>query len=342
MADGPSSKIWSMHEGKKNTWWWWFWLFFLEPERKGRKPEQIMVLWSRKRERSVICNGIDLNMLDQPVIRNGQLEFNGAVASWYYDGKEMHEDFILEPTKLVLNERSRSLQGKNALFLQKGNKFFVELRGGGTEMHLIAEEEKKIKPIYAEHHLLRTLDYRILKYNRLKLRGFIRKGGSKRKIKGSAYFQKVAVGGPVIPWQWSMVHFGNGSYLSYNMGRLGHSFFAEHHSPLDLRLNGKMEFYDADANRTYKFKGLKLKRSKGRLPTWRVRAKSSLARIDIELETASRSLWKLEKGRLNTLYYHEFCVLAKHFQLKKANGEISLEQLGAGVGNCEDAKGMFI
>ena len=39
-------------------------------------------------------------------------------------------------------------------------------------------------------------------------------------MEGTAYFQKVTVQAPSVPWFWGMVHFDDGSYLDWFMPHL--------------------------------------------------------------------------------------------------------------------------
>ncbi len=337
--------IWRMEGGRRKTWWWWFWLFFIENPKNPREPRQLMILWSRKREKHILCNDVKLNMENEVARADDGVKFGGATACWYFDGVRMHEDFLVKPSNITLyNDGRRGLLEESSSFMQQGGKFRVKIRGKQAEVDFKAEMLPGFPPIEKEHSLI-ALHYNIVKINRLKLEGNIRQRGKIEKIRGSAYFQKVYVSGPVVPWQWSLVHFRDGSYFSSNIGRLGHSLFGEHHAPLDLKIKGKMEFYEAKSKKTYRFSDLRVWRSPGKLPVFTLHAKSSDGEITAELVSYSRALWRLQKSRLhklNTLYYHEFCVRVKHFRLNTGRKVITGEELGGGLGNFEDSKGMMI
>ncbi|MFH0971945.1 MAG: hypothetical protein V1835_05255 [Candidatus Micrarchaeota archaeon] len=343
--DDLTSRIWEMEGGKRKTWWWWFWLFFIDNPKNPNEPLQLMILWSRKREKHILCNDVLLDMENDIARGKDKIEFGGATASWFFDGLRMHEDFLVKPSKITLyNDGKKGLVEEKSKFTQNGKIFGIWIKGKQAEIEFEAEMLHDFPSVKRSHGFV-ALQYDILKINRLKLKGRMTRNGKSVKIKGSAYFQKVFVSGPVVPWQWSMVHFGNGSYFSSNLGRLGHSLFAEHHSPLDLKIRGKAEFYDADNGRTYQFRGITVRRSPGRLPVFLVHAKNKEAELKIELPSYARALWRLQKSRLhkiNTLYYHEFPVSVKHFSLKTASKVITEKELGRGVGNFEDSKGMMI
>lgn len=341
-----TKNIWQMEGGKKRTWWWWWLLFFIDNPKNPKEPLQLMVLWSRKKEPHIDCNGVKLRMDDEIERKPGEIRMSGATAAWYYDGKTMHEDFVVTPSKLILSEKEKFISAKESAFVQEGKKFYTWIKGKQAEVEFDALPIKDYPPIHKDHQLGGIFGYNILKINRLKLSGTIRQSGKIEKITGTCYFQKVFVSGPVIPWQWNLTHFANGSYLSYNIGRIGHSLFAEHHSPLDLKLRKKLEFYDAKTKKLYFFRNVSIKRSKGELPMFTLNAKSAQGTLKISLQSYSRALWRLQKSRrhsLNTLYYHEFCVRVKEFQLKTTDGKtITLQNTGLGYGNCEDSKGFMV
>ncbi|MFH1257422.1 MAG: hypothetical protein ABIG96_04970 [Candidatus Micrarchaeota archaeon] len=346
MVKDVTPDIWKMEGGKRKTWWWWFWLFFFNNPEKPKEPRQLMILWSKKRERHILCNDVMLDM-NEDVHRSGnELEFSGATAAWFYDGKKMHEDFVVTPSRLQLSGSKRSLSAKESSFSQKGDQFTVKISGKQASIDFKMQQDPDFPPFHKDSHFLDRIGYNILKINRLNLSGKIKSKGSIQTIAGTAYFQKVFVNGIVIPWQWGMVHFHNGSIITYNIGRLGHSLFAEHHQPLDIKLRKKLEFYDAKSNMKYFFRNVRIRRTPGKLPSFTLDAKSREAELHIELNSYSRALWRLQKSRrhsINTLYYHEFCVSAKEFRLKTSDGRmITLHETGPAVGNCEDSKGMMI
>lgn len=349
MAD-ITQRIWEMVGGKRKTWWWWFWLFYINNPKNPKKPRQLMILWSKKREKHILCNDVLLDM-EADVKREGdRLGFKGATASWFFDGRKMHEDFVVTPSNIEIEGgKKRALRARESEFSQKGNEFHIFIDGKQAQVDFKCKIIPDIKPIHKDHSFAGGfLGYNILKINRLNLSGTIIVRGKKEKITGTAYFQKVFVTGPVIPWQWGLVHFKNGSTLSYNIGRIGHSFFAEHHSPLDLELRKKLEFYDAKTKRLHFFRDVKIRRTKGHLPAFILEARNDDSGgevLKIALQTYSRSLWRLQKSRrhaLNTLYYHEFCVAVDEFSFKSGGKTLSLGEIGGGVGNCEDSKGMLV
>src|SRR3989344_11565 len=341
-------RIWEMEGGRRKTWWWWFWLFFIDNPRHPKKPRQIMILWSMKRERHILCNDVMLGM-DHDVMREGsKIKFKGATASWFCDGREMHEDFVVTPSNITIEgDGERMLSANESAFSQKGEQFRVFIDGKQAKVDFKCMMDPSCPPIHKDHNFLRTLGYNILKINRLSLSGTIKQHGKTEKIRGTAYFQKVFVTGPVIPWQWGLVHFGNGSYLSYNIGRLGHSLFAEHHSPLDIKLRKKLEYYDAKSKTMHLFRDVTISRTKGRHPAFILEAENAAAggeRLEITLQSYSRALWRLPKSQrhsLNTLYYHEFCVNVEDFSFESKGNKLALKDVGGGRGNCEDSKGML-
>lgn len=344
--EADMKNIWKMEGGKKKTWWWWFWLFFIDNPKNPDKPLQVMILWSRKREKHILCNDVELNMDHEILEKVHSKEFHGATACWYFDGNEMHEDFLVKPSQIALYGDGKLLETKSEFTQEKNGKFRVKINGKQGTFDLTLGMLPNYPPIHKDHNFAGgLLGYNIFKINRLSLQGTFKSRGKTQSVTGTSYFQKVYVTGPVIPWQWGLVHFKNGSYLSYNIGRIGQSLFAERHSPLDVKLRRKLEFFDAKTKKLYYFRSVKINRSKGNLPTFTLQCKSNEATLEVSLDSYSRALWRLQKSKmhsLNTLYYHEFCVSARHFVLNTKTEQITLKDLGKGYGNCEDSKGFMI
>ena len=122
----------------KGAWLWWFWLFFIHDRntKKTGKCRQLMVLWSIKNDPAIKCNSLDIRIPKQLELRaDGTCRLNGAAAAWYFDGKEMHEDFVLETSRMGLDPKRRSLAapGKTpSSFSLCGENFITRIKSIST------------------------------------------------------------------------------------------------------------------------------------------------------------------------------------------------------------------
>lgn len=202
-------KVFEIDRGRleKGGWLWWFWLFFIDNPDEVEKPRQLAILWSRKDEKSITCNDKRFKFEDA---NNGNLE--GVVASWYFDGKGMNHNFLLEKSDLEIDSSSLETGGETPTsFHINGERCKVEI---GNDFHFSAEPRDEydfaINSRTSKQYPL-GLNYSMLRSNRLDLESEI-KGEA---VTGSAYFQRVFVNAPTPSWYWGIFHFENGGFLDY-------------------------------------------------------------------------------------------------------------------------------
>ncbi|MCK5023567.1 MAG: hypothetical protein KAS04_05315, partial [Candidatus Aenigmarchaeota archaeon] len=193
----------------RGAWWWWFWLFFFNNPKNPDKPRQLMILWSTKNVKEIKCNHLKIK-LDHDITNKTNLD--GAVAAWYFDGEKMHHNFLLEQCNVLLKEHGLLSKSKiSTSFTMKGKKSIVKI---GKDMEFVATAEEKYdmtKPYHNSNTYIRNLGYSIIKVNHLDLKGKV----DNKPINGSAYFQRVFVNSPSVPWYWGIIHFESGALLTY-------------------------------------------------------------------------------------------------------------------------------
>jgi len=355
-------QIWGINLGDKRpgTWWWWFWIFFIENKENPGKPKQFMVLWSTKNENKIKCNNLSIKSNNEIVIGDKKSLFDGVTAAWYFDGKKMHEDFILEQCNIELNKKPYSLisNSKNkASFREKDGCFVVQINKGKNEFVFNSSlgKEKATQPTNSKHRYLNgVFEHSVLRANRLNLTGYTNYNGTREEINGTSYFQKVVVNAPAFPWYWGIFHFNDGSVLSYFNPHFGAAMLKDnlfkwfiHEGNISLKKG--IYFFNKKTGKTHLFKRIKIKKKiAGKTPVFEVSAENNNSKISFTANCYSSAAWKFEKKFLGLtpmrLKYNEYPATITSFNLQNTQGKkiVSLKELGAGVGNVEHTWGLLV
>lgn len=311
----------------RGAWWWWFWLFFFNNPKNPAKPRQLMILWSTKNEKSINCNDLDIN-IKLPIDKEN---LDGAVAAWYFDGEKMHHNFLLERCNIKISDRKLSTTSAiPTSFSIDGKRSVVRI---GNDFDFIADENGKHsfkKPNYHAKNLIGKKGYSIMKVNHTDLTGRV----DGKPIAGTAYFQRVFVNAPAIPWYWGVFHFKNGAVLTYtNQIALGKSI--------------KKDISFFDGMKMHHFSEINIKRTGGHIPAFRIRGENDAERINFSVVSYAHSSWtfrKRSRGVIpNKLVYNEYPSTINDLELtSKTNRTITTsKELGRGVGNAEHTTGFL-
>ncbi|MBN2517220.1 MAG: hypothetical protein JXB14_00080 [Candidatus Altiarchaeota archaeon] len=311
----------------RGAWWWWFWLFFFDNPANPPKPRQLMILWSVKNTKKIECNGLRMRL---EKIRDRSV-MDGAVAAWYFDGAQMHHNFLLEQCDISVSETQVASSSKvPTSFSADKNKNTVRIGDDFDFVARMSKAHKFMTPNYCSHNYIGNLGYSILKANRLDLTGKVRG----ETIKGTAYFQRVFVNAPAVPWYWGLFHFGNGGVLSY----FNPHFFGK-------AVKKDISFFDG--KKLHEFHDIRVKRSGGDIPTFSVSGANKDESIEFEVESYAHSWWEFRKKALGfiptKLVYNEYPAVISDFRLinKLTGEETLLRDLGESVGNAEHTTGLL-
>lgn len=312
----------------RKSWLWWFWLFFLDDSSEVKKPRQLMILWSKKKENRISCNDLEIELDHNE--EDGKL--HGAVAAWYFDGEEMKHNFLLEQCDLNFEN--------NRLWTDSNSKTSFSVKGDESEIKIGEEFCFKVKHDNSSkfqdlrkysNKYIGNKGYSMLRSNRNSLEGKI----GQEKVKGSAYFQRVFINAPAPPWYWGIFHFENGASLTY-------------YNPSLFGISLKRDISFFDGKEVHNFEDIKVKRTGGEIPEFRIEGKEKGKEIRFKVESYSKSSWKFRKKLLNLipnkLTYREYPSKITEFDLEdKSRGEkIGLEQLGSSIGNAEHTTGLLL
>ncbi|MFH1425033.1 MAG: hypothetical protein ABIG20_05210 [archaeon] len=309
---------------KSGAWWWWFWLFFWKNPENPAKPKQLMILWSTKQERRIRCNSLDIK-LDHSLEKESNWKvMDGAVAAWYFDGKEMHHDHLLEQCNLNLDDSVVTKEPKTS-FTGKLDNYNVKI---GKDMDFRAQLKEKndfTMPEYHENEYLKgKYNYKILRMNKMSLGGRV----DGKAISGSAYFQRVFVNSPAVPWHWGVFHFPKGEILTY-------------YRPHVMGIPVKKDIAFWDGKELHEFRDIKVRAVGAETPVFFVSGKNETKKIQFGVHTYSHSSWTFRKP-LQKLVYNEYPALLKGLVLEDKTGKNLLKRnVGEGVGNAEHTTGLL-
>ena len=208
---------------KVDGWWWWFWLFFIENPEDPTKREQLMVVWSTKNDNEIFCNSLKMKLNNTIKHDKEIIVFDGAVTSWYFDGKKMYDNFLLEYTNITIDSANHVISGgdtNRAEYLMENYKHIINItkKEDSIKMQFKAVQHDfhpRISPLFAESSYPFGLSNKTIRLELMDLTGFIEKKGVKRKIKGTALFHKVQVNLPPPAWYWGVFHSKEGDLLTY-------------------------------------------------------------------------------------------------------------------------------
>ena len=315
----------------RGAWWWWFWLFFFDNPENPATPRQLMILWSTKNVREVECNNLKIRLNHHPMTDRSNLD--GAVAAWYFDGEKMHHNFLLEQCNLKVSDSGLSSDSSTPTYFSiNETENTVKI---GDDFEFIAKAGNNnhdfTMPTYRSHTYLGNLGYSIIRLNHLDLSGKL----EDKPIQGSAYFQRVFVTAPAVPWYWGIFHFENGGVLTYFRPHL-----------LGKAVKKEISFFDG--NKLHEFTDLNVTASGETMPTFTVSGENKHEKINFIVNSYSHSSWTFRRRVLgiiaNKLTYNEYPAIISDLKLanKKTGETISSEEFGKSVGNAEHTTGVLL
>ena len=176
-------------------------------------------------------------------------------------------------------------------------------------------------------------------------------------VEGSAYHQRVTVNAPGAPWYWGVVHWADGSYISYSNPFIGPQLFRGTETPTslldwgDIRLYSVIRFYYRGTDTEYKFKtkAIQIQHTiEDGLPTFDVTGKDKEKEIHLRLKAYTRAYWRFQQpkrwGLKSILYYNEYPAEVTHFSFATKDGSLNVKKddLGESASNFEHTWGKLI
>ena len=388
--EGDFSSFWhldTLPPLRRLSWWWWWWLVIIpDPDRPGRS-KQLMVLWSTRD-----CERIDVSGFDwwgggrTHTDDDGGIVFPGMIASWWFDGEKVFEPLVLREARMASICADHPLWGAEEA---DGGGAVIPILEDDLSMGLAADRSKfwlkltsdekaisdgspakfdlKMTPWNSEISALEykhnvyagNMGYDILRIHGTKCSGTI----DGKEIEGTAYFQKVTVQAPSIPWFWGMLHFDDGSYLDWWLPHISLSVTAKDSDPWKLRdftrlpLAGAGMFKDAGRQRTEKFERceVKLIQPKGKdaeydsdghpLPKFHIRMWNGRTQVGLIVNAVGRAHWSFNqptRAHMTSHFtYNEYPLKVEQITVLDEKGVRTLDDWDWVHGNAEHSWGIL-
>ena len=213
--------------------WWWYWVLILVPDPdKPNRSKQLMTLWSTKETKAVRVSG----HWWEPGSRmhkddHGGFVIPGMVCAWWYDGEKMHEPLTMRECRMAVVGDTHPLWpgqgdglGAGAVIPIEREDLSMGMSPGNESMWVSLSSDREARSrgapssfeaqltpwwgppselTYRNNEIALGMGYDILRLQGMKSRLVV----DGEEMQGTAYFQKVTVQAPSVPWFWGMVHF---------------------------------------------------------------------------------------------------------------------------------------
>lgn len=298
---------------KKGTWTWWFLLLFIDNDDKNIKnKKQYMIILSTKNEKSIQCNDYLFRFNHNNISKS---KVDGGVAIWYYNGKKMKHDYVVENMPIELTKNSVTGNGKNKYFLSCNEENIYNFS---------VDNDIQLKMIPVPK-LSKIVDkvFEIIRINRLNITG---KFMGQENITGTAYLQRVTVTKPIVPWFWGIFHFENGHVITYFKAFL-----------LGIPIIKNISFYD-----NHKFYSIDKK-----ITITKVGKKYEIRSPEINFDAVpySKTSWTFRKKKFkfipNKLVYREHPSVIENININIDGKKFNKKNMGSNVGNVEWTSGFL-
>jgi hypothetical protein len=192
-----------------------------------------------------------------------------------------------------------------------------------------------------------------LGYDILRLHGTTAEGHiDGAPVRGTAYFQKVKVQAPSVPWYWGVLHFSDGSYLDWFLPHASPTLSAVDDRAWKSRDLGHMALseggllHDETRDHTERFERVVVgKRNEEELPVFSVRMWNGRVSIDLEVAALARAHWTFDQptraGLRRHLTYNEYPLEVRKFRLEDEQGVRTEADFEWIRGNAEHAWGLL-
>ena len=374
---GDLSRMWKLQERPPLhhlTWDWWWWLLMLDDDQGNPSGKQLMVLWSTKDNPKVMVSGTEWTPKGRPGFdENGGISLDGMVCAWWFDGKRMYEPYIKKKCRMIVlddqhpswpKKSSNSGEGGGAVVPLTDEDMSMGLKSDLSEfwLNLHTNEfpqdanvpkkmEFKLTPwnnaMSTARHATATyamdMGYDILRLHGCKVSGLL----DDEAIKGTAYFQKVCVQAPSVPWYWGMLHLSDGSYIDWFLPHLSMTITSRDNQPWKKRDLGHMSlsqgglFHDVISGESIPFKNVRVEKYASdsvegdhgatpgsNLPGFKIEMWTETIRINIDVEAIDRAHWAFEQptigGLVSNFTYNEYPLRVKSLSINDGKGTRNL------------------
>lgn len=354
---GDFSSLWKLQQRPPQnhlTWDWWWWLVMLDDPKNVEPGKQLMVLWSTKDNEMVQVNDVSWNPKGKPGFdEQGAIRLDGMVCAWWFDGSVMHDEIISHVCDMIVlpadhsswPSSSKSNRGGGAVvplldsdcsmgMVEDRSKFWLNLNLSekspiqSVQLDLTPWNPAMSTARQANATYAANMGYDILRLHGTKVSGVI----DGESVSGTAYFQKVCVQAPSVPWYWGMLHFSDGSYLDWflphasltMLSRDARAWKKRDISHIALSQGGL--FHDAQNKRSERFEIVSVKKEKqpNNLPHFDVQLQNGRTSIHISAQAVERAHWDFHQptrgGVWSHLTYNEYPLIVKTLRIEDEFG----------------------
>lgn len=367
--------------------WWWYWVLVMVPDPANpHRSRQLMTLWSTKETEAVRVSGHWWN----PGSRmhkdeHGGFVIPGMVCAWWYDGEKMFEPLTMRECRMAVVSDEHPLwpgegtgQGAGAIIPIEMEDLSFGMYPGNEAMWMSLSSDREARAkgapstfeaylepwwgppselTYKNNDIALGMGYDILRLQGMKSRLLV----DGAEMEGTAYFQKVTVQAPSVPWFWGMLHFGDGSYLDWFMPHLTPLSTSKDDTPWRKRdtmrrpLKTAGVFHDRARGRTEEFQNCDVELSESEsgltddhghlLPDFRVRVWNERTRVSMEIRAVSRARWTFDQptraGMVSHLTYNEYPFEVVRIAIQDEHGLRTLDDYAWIHGNAEHSWGFL-
>jgi len=373
------------------TWDWWWWLVMLDDPNGKPSGRQLMVLWSTKDNPLVEVNGTPWTPQGRPGFdEHDGMALDGMVCSWWFDGTQMHEPVIQRICRIVAmpdthpkwpSDQNEVGKGGGAVVplleedMSMGLKsdlseFWLNLSTDQDAAHPMVPKEMRLKltPWNSAMSTAReaTATYAAnMGYDILRLHGTKASGTfDGEEVNGTAYFQKVSVQAPSVPWYWGVLHLDDGSYIDWFLPHLSFTVTARDNRPWKRRDFGHIGlsqgglFHDGKHRRSEKFTNVTVEkvgsnRSEGKhghspgapLPKFNIKMWNGRTVIELTVQAIERAHWTFNQptrgGLTSHLTYNEYPLKLEKLRIIDEHGIRKETDYEWARGNAEHSWGLL-
>ena len=391
---GDLSRMWKLQERPPLhhlTWDWWWWLLMLDDDEGTPSGKQLMVLWSTKDNPKVMVSGTEWTPKGRPGFDNdGGISLDGMVCAWWFDGKRMYEPYIKRKCRMVVVDDKHPSWPGNVSNLGAGGGAVVPLTEMDMSMGLKSDLSqfwlnlhtdefpqdsnvpKKMefsltpwnKAMSTARHATATyamdMGYDILRLHGCKASGML----DNEPVTGTAYFQKVCVQAPSVPWYWGMLHLSDGSYIDWFLPHLSMTISSRDNQPWRKRDLGHMSlsqgglFHDSVSGNSIPFDKVRVEKYAtesvegehganpgSNLPGFNVEMWTDSIRINLDVVAIDRAHWAFEQptigGLVSNFTYNEYPLRVVSLSIADEQGNRTLGDYDWVRGNAEHSWGIL-
>ena len=391
---GDLSRMWKLQERPPLhhlTWDWWWWVLMLDDDDGNPSGKHLMVLWSTKDNPKVMVSGTEWTPKGRPGFDDdGGISLDGMVCAWWFDGKRMYEPYIKRKCRMIVVDDKHPSWPNNPTDSGAGGGAVVPLTEEDMSMGLKSDLSEFWLNLHSDefpedNNVPKTMQFTLTPWNEamstarhatatyamemgydiLRLHGCKVSGKlDGEDINGTAYFQKVCVQAPSVPWYWGMLHLSDGSYIDWFLPHLSMTVTSRDNQPWRKRDLGHMSlsqgglFHDAVSGKSIPFDRVRVEKYASdtvegehganpgsNLPGFKVEMWTESVHINLDVVAIDRAHWAFEQptigGLVSNFTYNEYPLRVISLSITDESGVRKLSDYNWIRGNAEHSWGIL-